>query len=194
MSAKKYWLVAMMWASFGVGWASSVLIPMDDTQANHLKAYGIAYYALQRGTTVDWLLNYRGGSFLVAYDPEIMDECTIRGVTFETISDANANAILQEISSPAVNMNAVRMERAPRIAVYSPKNEFILDETDAVILVLDYAEIPYDIIYDEEILNDALARYDWLHLHHEDFTGQGGRSRWRESSRIELKTQEALAQ
>ncbi|HEY8512279.1 MAG TPA: asparagine synthetase B [Cyclobacteriaceae bacterium] len=194
MSAKKFWLAVMMWASFGAVQASSVLIPMDDKQANHLKAYGIAYYALQRGTTVDWLLNYRGGSFLIAYDPEIMGECTIRGVTFETLSDANTQNILREISSPAVNMNVVRMERAPRIAVYSPKNEIILDETDAVILVLDYAEIPYDIIYDEEILNDALVKYDWLHLHHEDFTGQGGRARWRESSRLELKMQEALAQ
>ena len=191
MSAKSVWLVMMMWASVGASRASSVLVPMDDKQANHLKAYGIAYFALQRGTTVDWLLNYRGGSFLISYDPEIMDECTIRGVTFETISDANAQSILREISSPAVNMNAVRMERAPRIAVYSPKNEFILDETDAVILVLDYAEIPYDLIYDEEVLNDALAKYDWLHLHHEDFTCQGGRSRWRDSVSTPVITYDA---
>src|SRR5690554_3565560 len=100
MSAKKFWLVVMMWASFGASLASSVLIPMDDKQANHLKAYGIAYFALQHGITVDWLLNYRGGSFLFANDPEIIDECTIRGVTFETVSDANTQAILREISSP----------------------------------------------------------------------------------------------
>lgn len=187
-------LVGILIMMIVVGRASSILIPMDEHQNNHLKAYGIAYFVLQKGLTVDWLLNYRGGSFLITYSPAVVDECTVRGVSFDLVSDVNTNSILMEIANPEVNMNVVRMERAPRIAVYSPKNEFILDETDAVILVLDYAEIPYDIIYDEEILNDYLMKYDWLHLHHEDFTGQGGRSRWRESSRIEIKTQEALAQ
>lgn len=171
----------------------AVLIPMDQTQREHLKAYGIAYLAIKENLQVDWLLNYRGGSFLIAYSEMIANECTIRGVTVELITDADEGAIRKEVDSPSVNMNSIRLETAPRIAVYSPKNEFILDETDAVITCLDYAEIPYDIIYDEEILTDALAKYDWLHLHHEDFTGQHGRFLRRESSIIESKVQEATA-
>ncbi len=174
--------------------ANSILIPMDVAQHNHLKAYGVAYYVLQHDVVLDWLLNYRGGSFLVPYSKEVQQECLVRGVTHEVISDAATGKILQDISSPAVNMNAVRLEKAPRIAVYSPKNEFILDETDAVILVLDYAEIPYEIIYDEEVLSDALARFDWLHLHHEDFTGQFGRHMRRNASRIEADIQEVTSQ
>ncbi len=173
--------------------AVSILIPMDEAQMDHLKAYGIAYFALKKEIDVDWLLNYRGGSFLLTYSPELDTECAVRGVSYSVIADAEVNAILREISSPSVNMNVVRLERAPRIAVYSPKNELILDETDAVIIVLDYAEIPYDIIYDEEVLNDALAKYDWLHLHHEDFTGQFGRYLRRESARIEAEIQQATA-
>jgi hypothetical protein len=178
---------------FSVVTANSILIPMDGVQKDHLKAYGIAYFILKQNTPVDWLLNYRGGSFLVEYSPLIESECRIRGISYETISSAKVNSILNEISSPAVNMNVVRMERAPRVAVYSPKSELIADETDAVILVLEYAEIPFDIIYDEEIHNDALTKYDWVHLHHEDFTGQTGKLRWRESAQIELKLQEATA-
>ncbi|MDQ2657890.1 MAG: asparagine synthetase B [Bacteroidota bacterium] len=174
--------------------ANSILIPMDAAQRNHLKAYGVAYYILQHDVIFDWLLNYRGGSFLVPYSKDVQQECLVRGVTHEVISDTAAGKILEDISSPAVNMNAVRLEKAPRIAVYSPKNEFILDETDAVILVLDYAEIPYEIIYDEEVLSDALARFDWLHLHHEDFTGQFGRHMRRNASRIEADIQEVTAQ
>ena len=174
--------------------SNSILIPMDETQRNHLKAYGIAYFVLQRDINLDWLLNYRGGSFLVPYSKEVQQECLVRGVSHEIVSDAATSKILQEISSPAINMNAVRLEKAPRIAVYSPKNEFILDETDAVITVLDYAEIPYKIIYDEEILNEALAQFDWLHLHHEDFTGQLGRHMRRNSARIEAEIQEVTAQ
>ncbi len=166
---------------------------MDESQRNHLKAYGITYFMLQKEVPVDWLLNYRGGSFLMQYSPLAETECKLRGVSYEVIGAAAVNRILNELSSPAVNMSAVRLEKVPRIAVYSPKSEFILDETDAVILVLDYAEIPYDIIYDEEIHNNALARYDWVHLHHEDFTGQPGRSRWRESSILEYKAQEVTA-
>ncbi|MBX2963106.1 MAG: asparagine synthetase B [Cyclobacteriaceae bacterium] len=173
--------------------ANSILIPMDNSQRNHLKAYGLTYFVLQKDIPVDWLLNYRGGSFLMDYSPVAEMECKIRGVSYEVISTAAATKIVNEISSPAVNMSAVRLEKVPRIAVYSPRNEFIQDETDAVILVLDFAEIPYDIIYDEEIYNDALARYDWIHLHHEDFTGQPGRSRWRESSIMEYKAQEVTA-
>jgi len=174
--------------------SNSILIPMDEAQRNHLKAYGIAYYILLHDINLDWLLNYRGGSFLVTWSPEIQQECLVRGVTHDVISDAETNKILQEISSPAVNMNAVRLEKAPRIAVYSPKNDFILDETDAVMLVLDYAEIPYKVIYDVEVLEDALLKFDWLHLHHEDFTGQFGRHMRRNSSRMEADIQELNAQ
>jgi len=166
---------------------------MDQDQRNHLKAYGVAFFALERRVPIDWLLNYRGGSFLIEDDPEVRQECMVRGITFEVLPDARVGKLLEEISSPAVNMNAVRMEKAPRIAVYSPRNEFILDETDAVMLVLDYAEIPYEIIYDEEILDEALARFDWLHLHHEDFTGQHGRHMRRGAGRIETEMQEVTA-
>src|SRR5690606_4739682 len=177
------------WSAFG----NSMLIPMDDHQHNHLKAYGLAYFMLQRQTEVDWLLNYRGGSFLFSYSAEAETECKLRGISYEIISAAKVNTLLNEISSPAVNMNVVRLEKVPRIAVYSPKSDFIQDETDAVLLVLDYAEIPFDIIYDEEIHNNALARYDWVHLHHEDFTGQPARARWRESAMLEYQTQETTA-
>lgn len=177
----------------GICRAASILIPMDDAQKNHLKAYGIAYHILKQGMEVDWLLNYRGGSFMVIWSKGVENECVIRGVSFELITESTVNAILKEISSPSVNMNVIKLERAPRVAVYSPKNELILDETDAVILVLDYAEIPYNIIYDEEILKDELAKYDWLHLHHEDFTGQHGRFMRRESSKIEADIQQATA-
>lgn len=173
---------------------NSILIPMDEGQRNHLKAYGIAYFVLQHDINLDWLLNYRGGSFLVIWSKQVQEECLVRGVTHEVLSDAETNKILQEISSPAVNMNAVRLETAPRIAVYSPKNDFILDETDAVMLVLDNAEIPYKIIYDVEVLEDALLKFDWLHLHHEDFTGQFGRHMRRNSSRMEADIQELNAQ
>ena len=179
--------------SFGSLRAASILIPMDEAQKNHLKAYGIAYYVLKKGEDLDWLLNYRGGSFLVDWTAEIQNECVVRGISYELITESSVNAILKEISSPSVNMNVVKLEQAPRIAVYSPKNELILDETDAVIVVLDYAEIPYDIIYDEEILKDDLAKYDWLHLHHEDFTGQHGRFLRRESAKIEADIQQATA-
>jgi hypothetical protein len=176
-------------------WANSILIPMDNSQKNHLKAYGIAFYILhERHMEMDWLLNYRGGSFLVQYSPEVENECMVRGVSFERVAEATANRIRKEIMSPAVNMNIVRMEQAPRIAVYSPKNEFLLDETDAVITVLDYAEIPYTIIYDEQVIHDELAKFDWLHIHHEDFTGQPERLRWRESAKMEAELQRLTMQ
>ncbi len=178
-----------------VSLGNGILVPMDDEQRNHLKAYGLAFYVLQQDVTVEWLLNYRGGSFLIPYSQLLRQECLVRGITHTIISDADAERIRTEISSPAVNMNAVILEKAPRIAVYSPKNEFILDETDAVMLVLDYAEIPYKIVYDEEILaDDALAQFDWIHLHHEDFTGQHGRQVRRNQSRVEADIQEATAQ
>lgn len=172
---------------------NTILLPMDDQQKNHLKAYGLAFSILQQGSEVDWLLNYRGGSFMISYSSKLHNECVVRGVSFEIISDAAANSILADISSPAVNMNSVKLGKAPRIAVYSPKNDLIEDETDAVITVLDFAEIPYTIIYDEEVLRGELIQYDWLHLHHEDFTGQHGRFLRRESAIIESKLQEATA-
>ena len=176
-----------------VAMATSILIPMDGAQQNHLKAYGIAYFSLQHDVSVDWLLNYRGGSFMMDYSPTVAAECRIRGVYSEILTDVATNQVLIQISSPAVNMNVVRMEKAPRIAVYSPKNDLILDETDAVITVLDFAEIPYTIIYDEEIIKDALLQYDWLHLHHEDFTGQVSKGMFRQQNRMEFKIQELTA-
>ena len=144
-----------------------------DGQKEHLKAYGITYWTLERQVKVKWLLNFRGGSFLLPDTEEIRKECQIRGVTFEVISDAVTEHILSTISSPSQNMETVSLEKAPRIAVYSPKGNQPWD--DAVTLVLTYAEIPYDIIYDEEVMGDQLLLYDWLHLHHEDFTGQYGK-------------------
>lgn len=155
-------------------YASSILIPMDaESQQNHLKAYGITYWVLTKGQKVQWLLNYRGGSFLLPDGEVIRRECQIRGVSFETISDQQAEEILDGIGSPSQNQEAVILEKAPRIAVYSPKDNQPWD--DAVTLVLTYAEIPYVTVYDEEVLGDKLALYDWLHLHHEDFTGQYGK-------------------
>jgi hypothetical protein len=150
-----------------------ILIPMDETQKDHLKAYGIAYWVLQHDIEVDWLLNYRGGSFMFAYVQLFEQECQIRGVTFQVISASQSDAIRLEIADPQVNMEIIKLHKAPRIAVYSPKNKQPWD--DAVTLVLTYAEIPYTIVYDEEIHNGMLPMYDWLHLHHEDFTGQYGK-------------------
>nr|WP_207910307.1 asparagine synthetase B [Anseongella ginsenosidimutans] len=146
---------------------------MDETQKNHLKAYGIAYWTLGKEQPVDWLLNYRGGSFLTAYSQQLENECKIRGVSYEVVPDAKVSAILGEIADPQSNTDLVRLEKAPKMAVYSPKNKQPWD--DAVTLVLTYAEIPYDIIYDKDVLEGKLPAYDWLHLHHEDFTGQYGR-------------------
>lgn len=148
-------------------------MPMDESQANHLKAYGAAYWALQRDVEVHWLLNYRGGSFMMQAYTDIEKELVIRGIDYEVIPDAKATSILLEISNPEVNMDAVKLETAPKIAVYSPKSAQPWD--DAVTLVLSYAEIPYDVIYDDEIIQGKLHLYDWLHLHHEDFTGQYGK-------------------
>lgn len=153
--------------------ATRLLIPMDKVQKNHLKAYGITYWCLQHEVEVSWLLNYRGGSFMCNYNKTIDDECKVRGVSAEIIADVQAQTILQEIASSDVNMSEVKLFKAPKIAVYSPKNKLPWD--DAVTLVLTYAEIPYDLIYDEEVISGVLPTYDWLHLHHEDFTGQYGK-------------------
>jgi hypothetical protein len=142
-------------------------------QKNHLKAYGITFWTLEKQQKVKWLLNYRGGSFLLPDFEEIQRECQIRGVSFEVLSDSKAEQILDFISSPSQNMEAVVLEKAPKIAVYTPYGKQPWD--DAVTMVLTYAEIPYDTVYDEEVLNDGLLLYDWLHLHHEDFTGQYGK-------------------
>ena len=146
---------------------------MDESQTNHLKAYGIAYWVIDKDVSVDWLLNYRGGSFMFPYNSIFEDECNIRGVSYQVIADIQAAAIIKEIADPAVNEDVVKLQKAPKIAVYSPKNKQPWD--DAVTMVLTYAEIPYDVIYDDEVMAGKLASYDWLHLHHEDFTGQYGK-------------------
>lgn len=153
--------------------ATKLLIPMDDSQKDHLKAYGIAFWTLQRDLPVEWLLNYRGGSFLIDHFQAIEQECLVRGVSFQVIADGQAAAILREIADPEVNMEAVKLEKAPKIAVYAPESFQPWD--DAVALVMTYAEIPYDRIYDPQVIGGALPKYDWLHLHHEDFTGQYGK-------------------
>ena len=170
---KKITLLYLFLSLFLFSRAAYILIPMDETQKNHLKAYGIAYWELQQEVEVTWLLNYKGGSFMSKYHEIIEQECIIRGVSYTVIADAQSTAILTEISDPEVNMDAVKLNRAPKIAVYSPKNKQPWD--DAVTLVLTYAEIPYDIVYDEEVMEGVLPLYDWLHLHHEDFTGQYGK-------------------
>ncbi|WP_119792695.1 asparagine synthetase B [Flavobacterium anhuiense] len=170
---KSLFYIFVLLATFNAR-ASFILLPMDETtQQNHLKAYGITYWCLSRDYKASWLLNYRGGSFLLPDADEIRKECKIRGVSFEVISDSEQASILNEISSPSQNMESVILEKAPKIAVYTPKGKQPWD--DAVTLVLTYAEIPFTPIYDEEVLSDQLLMYDWLHLHHEDFTGQYGK-------------------
>ena len=154
--------------------SQNLLIPMDEIkQKNHLKAYGIAYWILKLDKEVDWLLNYRGGSFLTTYEQKIEKECLLRGVSFEIVNSNELSIIYETIADPQNNYDVVKLEKPPKIAVYSPKNKQPWD--DAVTLVLEYSEIPYDIIYDDEISNNILPMYDWLHLHHEDFTGQYGK-------------------
>lgn len=157
-----------------IGLGQKLFIPMDaSTQTDHLKAYGIAYLALTKNLPVDWLLNYRGGSFLMDYQNDIATECRIRGVFFEQIGGADAASIYAEVQNENNNMDAVRLEKAPRVAVYTPPGSRPWD--DAVTLAMDYAEIKYEKIWDEEVMKGKLSEYDWLHLHHEDFTGQHGK-------------------
>lgn len=153
--------------------ANYLLIPMDESQKNHLKAYGIAYWVLKNEVELEWLLNYRGGSFLLRDNKKIAEECTIRGVSYEVITSAKAVSIKEEIADPEVNMEVVKLEKAPKIGVYAPRTHQPWD--DAVTMVLTYAEIPYDQFYDSAIITGVLPKYDWLHLHHEDFTGQYGK-------------------
>ncbi len=192
----KKWIVILFCSFITItSTAGKILIPMDESQTNHLKAYGMAYWILENKINIEWLLNYRGGSFLVDNYPDITKECSIRGVSFQVIADVQAQQIYNEINDPEVNMERVKLEVAPKIAVYSPQGKQPWD--DAVTLVLTYAEIPYTLIYDREIVKGELVKYDWLHLHHEDFTGQYGKfyanyknAAWYQD---EVKNQEALA-
>ncbi|HMN90074.1 MAG TPA: asparagine synthetase B [Saprospiraceae bacterium] len=178
---KRRLILLVLMAMLGVqAQAAYILLPMDAKgQRNHLKAYGITYWVLQNGVEAWWLLNYRGGSFAFAHSKALEKECITRGVSYEVIPDAQFALIRNQIADQEVNMDAIKLEVAPKIAVYTPdtneKGERIQPWDDAVTLALTYAEIPYETIYDREVLEDALAKYDWLHLHHEDFTGQYGR-------------------
>jgi len=152
---------------------SKILINMDLNQTDHLKAYGITYRALTKGYKADWLLNYKGGSFLIDYSDELAGECRLNNVSFETVSFSQATEIYSFVQSEENNMDVVRLEKAPKVAVYVPPGFFPWD--DAVTLALEYAQVPYDKIWNDEILKGELDNYDWLHLHHEDFTGQYGK-------------------
>lgn len=182
--------------------AQMLLIPMDEKQSNHLKAYGIAYKTLEVGGEIHWLLNYRGGSFALAYSDIMKKECNIRNVSFEVIPTAKFTKIQSEIASPEINMDDLKLQVAPKVAVYSPRQnergESVQPWDDAVTLALTYAEIPYTIIYDDEVLKGDLVKYDWLHLHHEDFSGMYGKF-WSQFNgvpwyRTYVQRMEALAQ
>lgn len=191
---KKILILLLLLLSLGSEvWANRILIPMDESQKNHLKAYGITFWLLkEHSVEVEWLLNFRGGSFMFNASQNYINECVIRGVSYEVISEAEAQSVLSQIASPDANMDAVKLNKAPKIAVYSPKTTQPWD--DAVTLVLSYAEIPYDKIFDEEVLENKLPEYDWLHLHHEDFTGQFGKFlRMRGQSWYQEQKQEADA-
>jgi hypothetical protein len=158
--------------------ATEIFIPMDEEQKNHLKAYGLTYWVLSKGVSADWLLNYRGGSFAMPWAAAIEAECNIRGVTYQVLANGQYNKIKEQIAYPETNQDVVKLEKPPKIAVYSPKTDgkpLFQPWDDAVTLVLKYAEIPYDVIFDDEVLQNKLPLYDWLHLHHEDFTGQYGK-------------------
>ncbi|MBL7814122.1 MAG: asparagine synthetase B [Saprospiraceae bacterium] len=163
--------------------AAYILLPMDLAQKDHLKAYGITYWVLSKDVEAHWLLNYRGGSFAFPHQLVFEKECKTRGVSYEVVSDAQFKGIQQEIQNPEINMEDMKLEVAPKIAVYTPdadaKGRGLQRWDDAVLLVLRYAEIPFDMIYDKEVLEGQLYKYNWLHLHHEDFTGQHGRMMWR---------------
>ena len=193
---RKLYLILVLLALALPTKAAYLLIPMDNTQTNHLKAYGVAYWVLQREVEISWLLNSRGGSYLIPYHEMFERECKMRNVSYNVIADAQADAILAEIADPGVNMDEMKLQKVPRVAVYAPKNNLPWD--DAVTLVLTYAEIPYDVVYDDEVLQGVLPTYDWLHLHHEDFTGQYGKfwARYRNYPwyQEDVKMQEATAQ
>jgi hypothetical protein len=182
--------------SSSCAFAARIFIPMDaDNQVNHLKAYGVAFAALKEGMEVDWLLNYKGGSFSMYQASSIERLCKLRGVSYEVMSDAQYNGIITTIANPDYNGDIIKLEKAPKIAVYTPQGKQPWD--DAVTLVLTYAEIPFDKVYDDEVLEGKLNEYDWLHLHHEDFTGQYGKfwSAYRNASwyQEDVKNCEAMA-
>jgi hypothetical protein len=156
---------------FSSSYADKILIYMDLGQTDHLKAYGVAFRTLERGQNVEWLLNYRGGSFMADFGEEVADDCRLSGVGFSVIDLSQAASIYREVEEN--NMEVVLLEKAPAIAIYTPTNKEPWD--DAVTLALTYAEIPYTTLWDEEVLRGELDKYDWLHLHHEDFTGQYGK-------------------
>jgi len=173
---KKYFVSLVTIMLFTLNFAAKanyLFVPMDKAQKDHLKAYGITFWVLQQEVEAEWLLNYRGGSFMFKYIQKFENELVVRGISYEVISDAQAVQIKNEIGSPEANMDIMKLEVPPKIAVYSPKSKQPWD--DAVTLVLTYAEIPYDIVFDDEVIEDVLHKYDWLHLHHEDFTGQHGK-------------------
>ncbi len=169
----RFFIAFLVFINCHLAFSSSILVPMDEKQTNHLKAYGLSYWVLKNDVVMEWLLNYRGGSFLFPNLKSLEEELIIRGIRYELLSDGQVNAIRSEISNPETNMEIVQLEKAPKIAVYTPSSALPWD--DAVTMVLDYAEIPYDKIYDSAIVMGVLPKYDWLHLHHEDFTGQYGK-------------------
>ncbi len=191
---KKWFLLLIFFVGFGKIYANSIFIPMDERQSNHLKAYGIAYWILKADQEVNWLVNYQGGSFMMEYTAILENECRVRGVTYEVISKSDEAEILKTIANPNANMDAVKLVKTAKIAVYSPVkiSAASFEDTDAVLLVLKYAEIPFEIVYDEEIMRGELVKYDWLHLHHEDFTGQFGKD-LQKMSVFDMKAQEDLA-
>ena len=156
---------------FQFGLSQKILISMDQSQKNHLKAYGVAFWTLEQEINVEWILNYRGGSFMIDSYPEVERECRVRGISYEIIGVDKTLIIYNEVETK--NMDVVLLEKAPKIAIYTPPNKQPWD--DAVTLALSYAEVPYQTLWDEEVFNGSLEQYDWLHLHHEDFTGQYGK-------------------
>jgi hypothetical protein len=162
-------LIFLLFLQLGI--SQKILIPMDDSQKNHLKAYGTAFWTLQQEINVEWILNYKGGSFMIDIYPEVEKECRVRGISYEIIGAEKTLVIYNEVE--VNNMDVILLENAPKIAIYSPPNKQPWD--DAVTLALSYAEVPYETLWDEEVFNGSLAEYDWLHLHHEDFTGQYGK-------------------
>ena len=173
MKDMKLLLTTILIFSSFFSFATAILIPMDDSQRNHLKAYGIAYWVIEKGQEVDWLLNYKGGSFVTEHNVTVEKEIIARGISYQLISNTERSELAQQLSAADVNMDVVKLEKAPKIAVYSPKTKQPWD--DAVTMVLTYAEIPYTVIFDDEVMYNELPKFDWLHLHHEDFTGQYGK-------------------
>ncbi len=165
----KFPLIFLLFLQLGI--SQKILIPMDDSQKNHLKAYGTAFWTLQQEINVEWILNYKGGSFMIDSYPEVEKECRVRGISYEIIGTEKTLVIYNEVE--VNNMDVILLENVPKIAIYSPPNKQPWD--DAVTLALSYAEVPYETLWDEEVFNGSLAEYDWLHLHHEDFTGQYGK-------------------